>query len=455
MGQSTSLLTDMLSAARSCPQLSSKTFSIASGEALLHCVDCAAVAVAVKLAVTAAWQPYLPDGLLAAQLTEMEQPTDFGANASLDPGSYQALLNGTKTIFERHPFQGWMPKQAGADSNELRSNPGTEAAQRGALLSTTRTRASIRLPFDSCTRSHGGHQPWHAASSGRSLASKLVRYRRSSEDMALPSSIGPAQPFPLQQPVLPALASNKQADDATLRGQPQRMELQHSSRRPLDTPRSNSSASGQTWFSSWNAQPLVGATEERRRASESILSLDDLASGVFARLCPSKLNRADIKAARALHQVDSKFVPVVCGSMLAMIDQHAAGEVCKRLHALQTTQAFVHARCADERVRLERLRGELLLQVRQPAGIISQPLKAMVSLDMSVVDCKNLEAFQDQIEGWGWRWCWQQDGSMAGAPRPLLLSHVPLLWGTTLTATDLKVIMHAFAAKQAARTQGS
>ena len=57
----------------------------------------------------------------------------------------------------------------------------------------------------------------------------------------------------------------------------------------------------------------------------SILTLEALAASVFAQLKPAALTRQQLAAGRALQQVDSKFIPVVAGSLLVLVDQHAAG----------------------------------------------------------------------------------------------------------------------------------
>lgn len=59
--------------------------------------------------------------------------------------------------------------------------------------------------------------------------------------------------------------------------------------------------------------------------ADGVLSLTSLASAAFAQLKPSALMRSDLAAGRALQQVQCKFIPVMCGSLLALVDQHAAG----------------------------------------------------------------------------------------------------------------------------------
>ena len=61
---------------------------------------------------------------------------------------------------------------------------------------------------------------------------------------------------------------------------------------------------------------------------EAVLTLGSLEQAVFAQLKADGLSREQLQSARALAQVDSKFVPVVCGSLVVVVDQHAAGKGC-------------------------------------------------------------------------------------------------------------------------------
>lgn len=75
------------------------------------------------------------------------------------------------------------------------------------------------------------------------------------------------------------------------------------------------------------AQPgPAGAATAGSGNPEGILTLDALSAAAFARLKPPTLSREQLAGAWALQQVDRKFVPIVCGSLLALVDQHAAGE---------------------------------------------------------------------------------------------------------------------------------
>ncbi|XLT94409.1 hypothetical protein HN873_016071, partial [Arachis hypogaea] len=77
-------------------------------------------------------------------------------------------------------------------------------------------------------------------------------------------------------------------------------------------------------------------------------------------LIPEAISKKCLEDAKVLHQVDKKFIPVVAGGTLAVIDQHAA----------------------DERIRLEELRQKVL----------SGEAKGITCLD----------AEQELIKDWGW-----------------------------------------------------
>lgn len=104
---------------------------------------------------------------------------------------------------------------------------------------------------------------------------------------------------------------------------------------------------------------------------------------------------------------------------------------------------------ADERVQLERLRDELLGHGGHPQRTASQALRVPLPLGLTDSEQQVLEAYRHKVDAWGWRWqagsCSGKHGSSAGGSSSggssggPLLTHVPLLWGTALTATDLKV----------------
>ncbi|KAL4853064.1 Proteasome subunit alpha type-2 [Chlorella vulgaris] len=154
-------------------------------------------------------------------------------------------------------------------------------------------------------------------------------------------------------------------------------------------------------------------------AAESVLSLEAVSSAAFAELKPATLTRQHLAAGRVLQQVDSKFLAVASGSILLLVDQHAA----------------------DERVQLERLRDQLLSSDGQPGRVQSQVLRPPLLLGLTDAESQLLEAYTDRLAAWGWRWQRSSARSVCGSPETLL-TQVPLLWGTALTATDLTLYLH-------------
>lgn len=70
----------------------------------------------------------------------------------------------------------------------------------------------------------------------------------------------------------------------------------------------------------------------------------------------------------------------------------------------------------------------------------SKILRAPLPLGLTDVEGQLLEAYQHKVAAWGWKWQGQASGGRGTADLlGPLLTHVPLLWGSTLTATDLKV----------------
>lgn len=87
-------------------------------------------------------------------------------------------------------------------------------------------------------------------------------------------------------------------------------------------------------------------------AGPSILTLEALSAAVFAQLKPASLSRQQLGAARALCQVDSKFVPIMHGSLLALVDQHAAGQVAAAAGAAGCCAQCLHVHTSSQRRRL-------------------------------------------------------------------------------------------------------
>lgn len=100
---------------------------------------------------------------------------------------------------------------------------------------------------------------------------------------------------------------------------------------------------------------------------------------------------------------------------------------------------------ADERVQLERLRDVLLGSDGQPRpGVVhSKALYEPLPLGLTSSEQQLLEAYAARVAAWGWRWRLPppRPGGACDAGVPLL-THVPQLWGASLSATDLKLYLH-------------
>jgi DNA mismatch repair ATPase MutL len=176
-------------------------------------------------------------------------------------------------------------------------------------------------------------------------------------------------------------------------------------------------------LSSWKNPALMPDTAAGK--SQAILSLEGLSSAVFARLRPEALERENLQGARALHQVDSKFVPIVCSNgILALIDQHAA----------------------DERVQLEKLRAQIIAPTGGPVNGAGQfmELPTPQPLRLGADEVPLLEEFGNIVWQWGWRWVAYP---APAAPEMLVeVTAVPLIAQRALTATDMRIYLHDLAA---------
>ncbi|KAL3525170.1 hypothetical protein ACH5RR_013542 [Cinchona calisaya] len=166
-------------------------------------------------------------------------------------------------------------------------------------------------------------------------------------------------------------------------------------------------------------------------------SILDVSSGILHlagdSLIPSSIDKNCLKDAKVLQQVDKKFIPVVAGSILAVIDQHAA----------------------DERIRLEELRQKVL------SGEMKQItfLEAEQELLLPEIGYQLLHNYVDQIENWGWICNISGPGARSFGkslnvlhrqPTVVKLVAVPCILGINLTDTDLLEFL-----QQLADTDGS
>ncbi|TKY70238.1 DNA mismatch repair protein MLH3 [Spatholobus suberectus] len=93
-------------------------------------------------------------------------------------------------------------------------------------------------------------------------------------------------------------------------------------------------------------------------------------------LIPETISKKCLEDGKVLHQVDKKFIPVVAGRTLAVIDQHAA----------------------DERIRLEELRQKVLSGEAKTVTY----LDAEQELVLPEIGYQLLHSYSEQIKDWGW-----------------------------------------------------
>ncbi|KAG6557245.1 hypothetical protein Mapa_001172 [Marchantia paleacea] len=163
----------------------------------------------------------------------------------------------------------------------------------------------------------------------------------------------------------------------------------------------------------------------------------DLSSGILCwnsiSFLPESIVKESLQHARVLQQVDKKFIPAVADGVLLIIDQHAA----------------------DERVRLEELRDDVL-----GSGQIGQasPLSCTQQITMAFTEQQMLQTYRDQIEDWGWRFKMpliqssktSKGGSSTTGMCNVLLCAVPCILGVMLSGADLTEYL-----RQLMDTQGS
>ncbi|GAV83033.1 MutL_C domain-containing protein/HATPase_c_3 domain-containing protein [Cephalotus follicularis] len=150
-------------------------------------------------------------------------------------------------------------------------------------------------------------------------------------------------------------------------------------------------------------------------------------------LVPRSINKSCLKDARVLPQVDKKFIPIVAGGTLAVIDQHAA----------------------DERIRLEELRQKVLSGEEKTVAY----LDAEQELILPEIGYQLLHNYAEQIKDWGWICDSHSQGSRT-FKKSLNLLHkrqnivqllaVPCILGVNLSDLDLLEYL-----QQLADTDGS
>ncbi|KAH7431260.1 hypothetical protein KP509_08G039800 [Ceratopteris richardii] len=123
-------------------------------------------------------------------------------------------------------------------------------------------------------------------------------------------------------------------------------------------------------YKNWR-NPCIGNAEPR------ILDLSSEFLGANTKsLLPESITKEALQKMQVLQQVDKKFIASVADNVLVMIDQHAA----------------------DERIRLEQLRTEVLEQQH-----LSTLLDYPTELGITMHEQQLLHTYKTQVEGWGWR----------------------------------------------------
>jgi DNA mismatch repair ATPase MutL len=218
-------------------------------------------------------------------------------------------------------------------------------------------------------------------------------------------------------------------------------------------------------FSSWK-NPAFPATNTSSSFMVNVPNIDSLASSSFmtTTLKPPRITRDNLKHCEILNQVDCKFILARDGDVVFAVDQHAA----------------------DERVRLESLKGMILgsdgaprcdsldfnhyssSEGEEEGGggggggggkeggnnnstptdtnnatshyvLSSMPLDRPTPLDLAPDEGLLLETYHSQVTAWGWKW----RTKMTTTKMFWELTHVPVLLGSTyFTPTDLKLYLH-------------
>ncbi|XP_040937554.1 DNA mismatch repair protein MLH3 isoform X3 [Gossypium hirsutum] len=135
-----------------------------------------------------------------------------------------------------------------------------------------------------------------------------------------------------------------------------------------------------------NQDPLISGTKWRKTRNNKLYDADnedtllDIASGFLnlaaESLVPKSIIKKCLTEAKVLQQVDKKFIPIVAGGKLAIIDQHAA----------------------DERIQLEELRRKVLSGEGKSVAYLDTE-KELILPEMGY---QLLHNFSEQIRHWGW-----------------------------------------------------
>lgn len=138
----------------------------------------------------------------------------------------------------------------------------------------------------------------------------------------------------------------------------------------------------------------------------------------FCRLNSHRITREDLMECRVVGQIEKKFIAFVSTSgKLGLIDQHAA----------------------DERVKLENLQARVLTDKNKPnqSNIIPWKVTEKLQIHVGEDELALFEEYRRQAYMWGWRWePWCPNS------QSIIVTHLPLLCGRLLSASDLKLYIY-------------
>uniref|UniRef100_A0A0A0L1I8 MutL C-terminal dimerisation domain-containing protein n=1 Tax=Cucumis sativus TaxID=3659 RepID=A0A0A0L1I8_CUCSA len=193
--------------------------------------------------------------------------------------------------------------------------------------------------------------------------------------------------------------------------------------------------SSDLWIKWKNCCPTT--RNEDSHAFDDEVSILDISSGFLSlasnSLVPDSIDKNFLEDAKVLLQLDKKFIPVVSGGILAVIDQHAA----------------------DERIRLEDLRQKLLSGEAKTTAY----LDAEHELVLPEIGYQLLYNYADQVKEWGWICNIHAQDSKSFRSNlnilhkqetVIMLMAVPCILGVNLSDVDLLEFLH-----QLADTDGS
>ena len=178
--------------------------------------------------------------------------------------------------------------------------------------------------------------------------------------------------------------------------------------------------------------PVMLPTTKSTRTPEFVASIGGIETSLFIRLRPDTLKKRDLIHARALHQIDLKYVPIITASgLLALLDQHAA----------------------DERVQLEKLKEDVLNPRGGPKGgkCSNMALSTTQTLLLGSDEVPLLDAYGNVLMAWGWRWNTLQRADEKAATKgytapfggiAVEVTHVPFIAGRLLSVADMRLFLH-------------